>query len=567
MAFFRSYDEQVYYYLVAVDPVSSLSLTTTNPLSSSHSQHPNVAQHSASAHYSFYSEPQSFDYADGYPATSQQLDDVETQVAQEDPILTCSVCGALTDTRASLHLLSTPTITVPPLCFGNKCANDWSKFVDRLLRLIIIANNKDKRLDAILQEMGNTVERAEKHVNMLNAAMSCRQYEHARRNIHQMLLQFARMHNVFPKALFVPRVSRSRRDSDPYCMGAFGDVYVAKLNGLKVALKRPRGVLNALPSKEAELLNAFRLEAMIAMHLDHEHILPFLGVDDKSFARGMAMVSPWMENSDIRKTIDRLTTRGTPFQELQKQINLWIHETAVGLRYLHSVGVVHGDLRGPNILIDDDGVVKLTDFGLSVFHEAVSGSFGSTRGGNTFWQAPEILTALCTNNASTRPTFPSDVYSFGCTISELLTSARPFAGMSESQVLTLVPKGLRLPIPDLTPRIPNVLSILIHQTTEIFPANRPAIDTVVNYTRHHSLPKARSPVFRRLSEPSGSSRHESSRDREGGRRRQPYRRSATCPALDCGEPLLCHAYGLKHMMRPHSMHGRIPQYPSEEPRL
>ncbi|RLN31499.1 hypothetical protein BBJ28_00019633 [Nothophytophthora sp. Chile5] len=92
---------------------------------------------------------------------------------------------------------------------------------------------------------------------------------------------------------------------------------------------------------------------------------------------------------------------------------------ATGLRYLHDVGVVHGDLKGDNILIGKDGVAKLTDFGLSFFRknadsEAEKGSLGAYR-----WKSPECLDGGVA-------TFASDIFSFGMCIIEAVSGALPW---------------------------------------------------------------------------------------------------------------------------------------------
>ncbi|RLN74249.1 hypothetical protein BBJ28_00024404 [Nothophytophthora sp. Chile5] len=92
---------------------------------------------------------------------------------------------------------------------------------------------------------------------------------------------------------------------------------------------------------------------------------------------------------------------------------------ATGLRYLHDVGVVHGDLKGNNILIGKDGVAKLTDFGLSFFRknadlEAEQGALGAYR-----WKSPE-----CLNGGVA--TFASDIFSFGMCVIEAVSGALPW---------------------------------------------------------------------------------------------------------------------------------------------
>ncbi|GMF30003.1 unnamed protein product [Phytophthora fragariaefolia] len=108
-------------------------------------------------------------------------------------------------------------------------------------------------------------------------------------------------------------------------------------------------------------------------------------------------------------------TNGTLVRYLRENPHeLWskLHEAALGVQYLHARGVVHGDLKGNNIVIGSDMKAKVTDFGLSSIASSktevqVSGAWN--------WVAPE-----CLLDDSQRPTFASDVYSLGMCIVEVL---------------------------------------------------------------------------------------------------------------------------------------------------
>lgn len=73
----------------------------------------------------------------------------------------------------------------------------------------------------------------------------------------------------------------------------------------------------------------------------------------------------------------------------------------------------------PNILVDHNYRARLADFGLSVLAEATSQNYASNRGGNARWLAPELIhpERFCLD--TTRPTYASDVFSFGCVIVEV----------------------------------------------------------------------------------------------------------------------------------------------------
>ncbi|THH32592.1 hypothetical protein EUX98_g1591 [Antrodiella citrinella] len=114
-------------------------------------------------------------------------------------------------------------------------------------------------------------------------------------------------------------------------------------------------------------------------------------------------------------------------------------EIALGLVYLHGEGIAHGDLRGHNILIDENMHVRISDFGLAVFADSASRSFGSTRGGNVRWLAPEIMDPNQSDKESSRPTFAGDMYSFAC----LYDPNDLFAHLSDFAVLGLIMDGTR----------------------------------------------------------------------------------------------------------------------------
>ena len=95
----------------------------------------------------------------------------------------------------------------------------------------------------------------------------------------------------------------------------------------------------------------------------------------------------------------------------------------MGLAYLHSEGIVHGDLHGGNILVDNDGHIRLTDFGLALIYDATAYSYSSIHGGGAVrWKAPELIDPEECGADSARPTYKSDVYSYACVVIEVRSS-------------------------------------------------------------------------------------------------------------------------------------------------
>lgn len=231
--------------------------------------------------------------------------------------------------------------------------------------------------------------------------------------------------------------------------GSFADIYQGTYNGAQVALKRLRLFQTLGEEKIAELRKEFYHEALLWKNLLHKNILPFLGVDNSVFRDGFCMVLPWMQLGNIRSLIDDLREREDfTDRNLFLQIHRWIREIAEGLAYLHTEGIVHADLRGPNILIDTDWGVRLADFGMATFEEHVNGTLDSLVNGAVRWSAPELISPEsvfenCPEDLDPRPTPATDVYSLACVIIELYTSQLPYREWSDTQILLRVPGGLR----------------------------------------------------------------------------------------------------------------------------
>ncbi|KAG8948953.1 hypothetical protein FRC04_009154 [Tulasnella sp. 424] len=213
--------------------------------------------------------------------------------------------------------------------------------------------------------------------------------------------------------------------------GGYGDIYKAPHPQWGfLALKRPRGMGEPdSPSyrhllKEADLWKAAR----------HPNVLQFLGAWEAN--NTVYLVSPFLDN-------------GTIMQYLVKHPNVdrtkFILDIARGLSYLHDHNIVHGDIKGNNILITPDVDAVLADFGLAKVAETSTAS--SQKGtGSSRWQSPEILRG----GAHVHRTFSSDVYSFGMTIYEILSGTIPFKGENTYGVIGLVTSKKR---PEMKPKL------------------------------------------------------------------------------------------------------------------
>ncbi|TCD66289.1 hypothetical protein EIP91_001580 [Steccherinum ochraceum] len=279
-----------------------------------------------------------------------------------------------------------------------------------------------------------------------------------RHTLRRLLVQLSRSAGILPSHLFLDGIVCLNRDT--VAGGGFADIFMGSYEGQPVALKRLR-VFKAEDDLEKSR-KAFCAEALVWQHHQHKHILPFLGVDITTFAPFHCMVSPWMEKGNIMQCITSMH---------EKQINIpfnrWIRQIAEGLEYLHDQRIVHGDLRGANILINNYLNVQLCDFGLAMFADSTTASWGSAAGGAVRWLAPEVL-------KGSRSTYKSDIYAFGCVCLEVYTRKHPFADISsDAQVVARVLQGARPEKPEVCGRFQQGFWNLVKICWNEDPTDRP----------------------------------------------------------------------------------------------
>ncbi|ESK85279.1 kinase-likeprotein [Moniliophthora roreri MCA 2997] len=292
------------------------------------------------------------------------------------------------------------------------------------------------------------------------------EYPELRQKAHRLLVKLSRSQDVLPSTLFIKGIEL--RDTNAQFGGAFGDIYRAVYRDLEVAIKRMRVFPSTPESNRQKLYKGFCREAILWRALKHPYVLPFLGVDSETFPGSFCLISPWMKNGTV---LDYL--RKTDGQD----IDLRLFEIAQGLAYLHSQEIVHGDLRGSNILVDSKCHACIADFGLSVFSDGTVRTDSSHHGGSVRWMAPELHDPARFRLEYVRRTFASDVYSFACVCVELYTGKRPFAGIRhDTGAILQVIVGKR---PKWPPHMEAWLWSIVETCWDHDRAKRPSVSRVV----------------------------------------------------------------------------------------
>ncbi|KAJ9444126.1 Mitogen-activated protein kinase kinase kinase 2 [Diplonema papillatum] len=189
--------------------------------------------------------------------------------------------------------------------------------------------------------------------------------------------------------------------------GAHGKVYKGLLQetGEFVAVKQVE-----FSTKDPNVqfrIKALQREIEIMKHLNHEHIVRYFFTESVNNS-----VNIFMEFVPGGSLQNLLGSSG-PLQE--STVVQYTYQILVGVAYLHMMNVIHRDIKGANVLLTVEGLIKLADFGAS----SIINSGIEDVQGTPYWMAPEVIQA-------TEQSWEADIWSLGCTVMEMLTAMHPW---------------------------------------------------------------------------------------------------------------------------------------------
>jgi eukaryotic-like serine/threonine-protein kinase len=245
--------------------------------------------------------------------------------------------------------------------------------------------------------------------------------------------------------------------------GGMSSVYCAfdTLLERNVALK----VLHDQYGGDEEYVERFRREARSVAQLSHPNIVTVIDrgeEDGKQF-----IVFEIIEGENLKELVER----GGPLP-VRRALELGL-EVGRALAFAHGQGLVHRDVKPQNVLLNDEGRAKVTDFGIARVLDAVGQTETGTVLGTSHYIAPEQA-------RGEQIDAQTDIYSFGVVLYELLTGELPYPG---DNFLTVAMKHVNDPSPSVLDRRPDTplrLASLIERCMAKLPADRPAsMDEVV----------------------------------------------------------------------------------------
>ena len=237
--------------------------------------------------------------------------------------------------------------------------------------------------------------------------------------------------------------------------GGMANVYLGydTILDRNVAIKVLRGDL----STDEKFVRRFQREALSASSLSHPNIVAMydVGEDDGLYY----IVMEYVEGQTLKQLLKK---RGS--LTLSEAIDIMLQLTD-GMAHAHDSYIIHRDLKPQNIMIQDDGQIKITDFGIAMALNSTQLTQTNSVMGSVHYLPPEQA-------AGKGSTIKSDIYSMGIIFYELLTGSLPFKGESAVEIAL---KQMKDPLPDvhvLNKDIPQSIENIILKATAKNPKNR-----------------------------------------------------------------------------------------------
>lgn len=201
--------------------------------------------------------------------------------------------------------------------------------------------------------------------------------------------------------------------------GTFGSVYCAsnRETGALCAMKE----VDLFPDdpKSAESIKQLEQEIEVLSRLKHQNIVQYYGseVVGERFHIYLEYVHPGSINKYVRDHCGGAMTESV--------VRNFTRHILSGLAYLHSMKTIHRDIKGANLLVDANGVVKLADFGMA--KHLVGPIADLSLKGSPYWMAPELIQSVSQKDGSSDLVFAVDIWSLGCTIIEMMNGRPPWS--------------------------------------------------------------------------------------------------------------------------------------------
>jgi mitogen-activated protein kinase kinase kinase len=257
--------------------------------------------------------------------------------------------------------------------------------------------------------------------------------------------------------------------------GSFGSVYLAlhAVTGELLAVKQVEapapGSSSANDARKKSMIDALKREISLLRDLQHPNIVQYLGAS--SSAEHLNIFLEYVPGGSVQTMLNSYGALREPL------VRNFVRQIVTGLAYLHGREIIHRDIKGANILVDNKGGIKISDFGISKKIEASNllNGAGNNKNrpslqGSVFWMAPEVV-------KQTSYTRKADIWSLGCLVVEMMTGTHPFPDCSQLQAIFKI-GGAKI-----SPTIPEHASAeaqtFLNQAFEVEHTKRPSAEELL----------------------------------------------------------------------------------------
>ncbi|XP_074290414.1 putative serine/threonine-protein kinase At1g54610 [Silene latifolia] len=219
---------------------------------------------------------------------------------------------------------------------------------------------------------------------------------------------------------WVPRRADSFEKLDKIGQGTYSSVYRARdLDQRKiVALKKVR-----FDNLDPESVRFMAREIHILRRLDHPNVIKLEGLVTSRMSCSLYLVFEYMEH-DLAGLASHPAVKFT-----ESQVKCYMQQLLGGLDHCHSRGILHRDIKGSNLLIDNDGKLKIADFGLASVYDPHGSQPLTSRVVTLWYRPPELLLGATNYGAAV------DLWSTGCILAELYAGKPIMPGRTEVEQL------------------------------------------------------------------------------------------------------------------------------------
>lgn len=216
---------------------------------------------------------------------------------------------------------------------------------------------------------------------------------------------------------WTPRRVNSFEKLDKIGHGTYSNVFKARdlVTGKIVALKKVR-----FDNLEPESVNFMAREILVLSKLDHPNVIKLEGLATSRMSSSLYLIFEYMEH-DLAGL--------AAFNKTEPQVKCYMKQLLSGLEHCHSRGVLHRDIKSSNLLVNDEGILKIADFGLATFFNPDHKRPMTSRVVTLWYRPPELLLGAVYYGVGV------DLWSAGCILAELLAGKPILPGRTEVEQL------------------------------------------------------------------------------------------------------------------------------------